>query len=460
MLNTILNDFIRDEYPQIKTNIPGEKSKDWSKKLKQFESPHLTYIDDDFPIFWESANSCIIKDVDGNSFIDLNAGFAVSGVGHSNPIIVETIKQQSEKLIHCMGDVHPSSAKIMLGEKLAEITPGDLRQCIFSTSGSDAVDAALKTAIKYTGKSKFISFSGAYHGLTTGALNVTKHNKFRTPFLNQISDNSITLPYPVETTLPYYEPNNFKTLDNYIDFIDWNLSHGGSAWNNIAGIILEPIQGRGGILVPKKGFLKALRDICDRNNIPLILDEIYTGMGRTGKWFACEYESVCPDIMILGKALGGGLPIGACIGTEKIMSAWGDSKGEAEFTHTFTGHPLTMTVGLKVIDIISELMPHINQLSNIFNNEIDDLINEYDILAEKRGLGLMWGIEVVKNENNSIKPDSKLAFDIVKKSLNKGLIMLTGGVFSNVLCFTPPYVISENQIKYSLDLIGAILDEV
>ena len=453
-----MND-IKYELPYIKTDIPGEKSKKWAHRLKKSESPNLTYVDQDFPIFWEKASGCLIEDVDGNILLDLNASFAVAGVGHSHPEIVKTIYEQSIKIIHGMGDVHPSTEKVILAEKLQDITPNNLNKCIFSNSGSDAVDAALKTAIKYTGKNQFISFSGAYHGLNTGALQVTAHEHFRKSFTAQLFGESVILPYPNKSDIIYNKPKNYDD-DSLINFLDWNLSHKASGYDNIAGIILEPIQGRGGIMIPSKKFIKNLKDLCLKHKILMIFDEIYTGMGRTGTMFASNYFNVVPDILIIGKALGGGLAIGACIATDEVMDAWGNSKGEAEYTHTFTGHPLTMAVGTKVIEIIKNLLPNVKKRSILFEEELNKLKEKYDFIREIRGIGLMWGMEIVKSNELIDEPDKNKAIMIMKKALKNGLILLTSGVNSNVITFTPPYIITEQQIKFSFEVIDKICKDL
>jgi 4-aminobutyrate aminotransferase-like enzyme len=239
--------------------------------LHRFESPNVTYVALDFPVFWEKAAGCWVTDVDGNTYLDMTAAFGVAAVGHSNPKVVAAIKKQSERLIHGMGDVHPSDVKVRLCERISNhVTPKNSTeqwQVILGQNGSDAVEAALKTARLATGKPGIIAFTGGYHGLSYGALNVTARSDFRSPFSDQLGSFVRHLPYGCD-----------------IDMLNEEI-----AGNNIGAVIVEPIQGRGGIVVPPRGWLAAVAACARSHGALFICDEIFTGWGRTGNWFAHRY---------------------------------------------------------------------------------------------------------------------------------------------------------------------------
>jgi 4-aminobutyrate aminotransferase / (S)-3-amino-2-methylpropionate transaminase / 5-aminovalerate transaminase len=405
---------------------PGPKSRALAAALRQFESPNVTFVADDgsFPIFWEEAHGCTVTDADGQSYLDLTAAFGVASIGHTNPAVAAAIAAQAQKLIHGMGDVHPSRVKVALAQKLSERTPGDLGGALLGTSGGDAVEAALKTARVFTGKPGVVAFTGGYHGLNLGALAVTWRADFREPFAGQIAPFAVHKPYgEFLTELP----------------------------DGVGAVLVEAIQGRGGIVVPPPGWLESLRALCEKSGAVLILDEIFTGWGRTGDWFACEHEGVVPDILCVGKALGGGLPISACLARPEVMAAWGVSTGEALHTSTFLGNPLCCAAALAALTELERLdAPALaRERGAFFIEQLERLQSQFPTkIRGVRGRGLMLGIQLT----------GAFAGELMVKLLHRGVIVLPAGA-GDILEFTPPFVISEEEIVHAVTQLELVLSE-
>ncbi len=418
--------------PVIRTAIPGPESLKLARELHQWESRNVTFIDAEgrFPVFWESAQDCLVTDVDGNVFLDLTAAFGVAAVGHTNRRVAAAIAYQAGRLIHGMGDVHPTRLKVELARKVVEHTPGDLGGVIFGANGGDAVEAALKTARLYTGKSGVIAFEGGYHGLNYGALAVTSRADFRDPFAGQVPTFATHLPYMCS-----------------IEDIEAALRAGA---DTIGAVIVEPIQGRGGIVVPPRGWLADLSQLCTRYGVLLIADEIFTGWGRTGDWFACDHDGVVPDILCIGKAMGGGFPISACVAKPEIMASWGDSTGEALHTSTFLGSPLGCAAALAAIGEIEDRnLPHrAKRIGDYFKERLTELFARHPgIIVEVRGRGLMLGLRFAHRAT---------ALNLVYTLLQRGLIVLPAGA-GDILEFVPPLIIEKEQIDFAVSAIDAAL---
>ena len=420
--------------PVIRTAIPGPESLKLARELHQWESRNVTFIDAEgrFPVFWESAQDCLVTDVDGNVFLDLTAAFGVAAVGHTNHRVAAAIADQAGRLIHGMGDVHPTRLKVELARKIVEHTPGDLGGVIFGANGGDAIEAALKTARLYTGKSGVIAFAGGYHGLNYGALAVTSRADFRDPFVGQVPTFA--------THLPYLSP---------IEDIETALRAGA---DTIGAVIVEPIQGRGGIVEPPRDWLANLSCLCSRRGVLLIADEIFTGWGRTGDWFACDHDGVVPDILCIGKAMGGGFPISACVAKPEIMVAWGDSTGEALHTSTFLGSPLGCAAALAAIAELEErnLPQRAKVIGDYFKERLNELSARHPgIIVEVRGRGLMLGLRFAERAT---------ALNLVYTLLQCGLIVLPAGA-GDILEFVPPLIIEKEQIDFTVSAIDAALTE-
>jgi 4-aminobutyrate aminotransferase-like enzyme len=296
--------------PDIITEIPGPRSRRMAARLRAVESPDATAFSDDFPVVWSEARACNVWDVDGNRYLDLVAGFGAAALGHAHHAVVDAVSRQAARLLHGMGDVHPTEIRLKLSERIESIapTPGPWK-AIYGLNGSDAVEAALKTAALATERPGVIAFDGGYHGLSLGALAVTSGEKFREGFDGLLPPHAVTFPYPGFLDESAEEAR--LLLKEIQEFLDTERGQ------TIGAVIVEPLAGRGGVVTPPKNFLPGLRKLCDRNKLILIFDEIFTGVGRTGRWFACEHESVAPDLLLIGKALGGGAPISVCLGMRR-----------------------------------------------------------------------------------------------------------------------------------------------
>jgi 4-aminobutyrate aminotransferase/(S)-3-amino-2-methylpropionate transaminase len=409
---------VKEFLPLLKTRIPGPKSRTLARQLRRYESRNITYVSEHWPIFWQRAAGANVWDVDGNRYVDLTAAFGVASVGHSNPRVVKAIQVQAGKLLHAMGDVHPNELKLKLARDLVALTFGRWNKSegrvVFANSGAEAVEVALKTAAIHTKRPGVIAFEGAYHGLTYGALDTTWRADFRKPFSGQLGHFTAHVPF-----------GRLPDVANIQDF---------------GAVIVESILGRGGIVVPPDDFLPKLRRFCDEHGLLLILDEIYTGFCRTGRWFACEHSGAVPDLVCVGKAMAAGFPISACIGRAKVMDSWPESQGEAIHTSTFMGNPLGCAAALASIGEMKRLK------LDARSRELGEwLATRLARIGKVRGRGLMLGLEVGD------------AVPIVEKLLQRGVLVLPEGSQGEVLGLTPPLVITKRQLNFCLEALALVL---
>ncbi|MFY9779165.1 MAG: aspartate aminotransferase family protein, partial [Candidatus Baltobacteraceae bacterium] len=332
-----------DELESIVTPIPGPRSQALAAALRATEPRGVTYLADDFPVFWESGSGALVTDVDGNRYLDFTSAFGVATTGHANPAVARAVAEQAARLPHGMGDVHPSAPKARLLEKLASLAPVDGAKTFLCCNGSDSIEFALKTALLVTGEPNVLSFAGAYHGLSYGALEVSGIPKFRKPWRKQLREGTSFLKFPD----PREPRSNERALEAAAKALRKDRS--------IGAVLVEPIQGRAGVVVPPDGFLAGLRALCTERDTLLIVDEIYTGFGRTGRLFECQRENVRPDLLCVGKALAGGFPLSAAIASNEAANAWAPSAGEALHTSTFLGNPLGCAAALANLAEIERL---------------------------------------------------------------------------------------------------------
>jgi 4-aminobutyrate aminotransferase-like enzyme len=420
-------------------------------RLRDYESRNVTFIESDgsWPVVWERARGAHVWDADGRKYLDLTAAFGVAAAGHANPSVVRAGQLQMEKLLHAMGDVHPHALKALLARELSRLTFGRWRfsklnrgKVIFCNSGFEAVEAVLKTAMLATNRRGVIAFEGAYHGLGYGALNATHREHFRGPFLAQLGGFAKFAAYP---TTP-------KQLKRSIAQVRALLEDGG-----IGAILVEPVQARGGIQIPPATFLPTLRRLCNEQGALLILDEIYTGFGRTGKWFACEHTRTPPDLICLGKALTGGFPLSACVGRADLMdAAWPVSGGEAIHTSTFLGHPVGCAMALAQVAEIRahNLVYRSAVLGNYLLRMLRTTLKSPELQISVRGLGLMAGVELrLAGGVSATLP----ALRAIKNLLHAGFIFLPEGPHANVISFTPPLTITRPQLAGAVKALAGVL---
>ncbi len=418
--------------------------------LRDHESRNILFVEPDgsWPIVWERACGVHVWDAAGKKYLDLTAAFGVAAAGHANANVVRAGQKQMGKLLHAMGDVHPHARKAELARELSRLTferwtKNQTGKVIFSNSGFEAVESALKTAMLATGKSGIIAFAGGYHGLGYGALNATHREHFRQPFRSQLRAFGHFAKFPSTKT-------DLKPLELSLRKIFRR--------KKIGAMLVEPMQARGGINNPPPGFLKLLRTLCDESGALLILDEIYTGFGRTGKWFACEHSRVVPDLICLGKALTGGFPLSACVGRADVMdAAWPASNGEAIHTSTFLGHPVGCAMALAQIAELEKLkLPErAAELGKFLLDELASIKKlKLKVQISTRGVGLMVGVELTLPDG---KPATAVALTAIKKLLHRGYIFLPEGEHANVISFTPPLTISKAQLADAVAELKMVL---
>ena len=425
--------------PLLKTAIPGPRSLELAERLRRCESRNVTFLADDWPVFWERAEGVNVWDADGNRYLDFTAAFGVAGLGHTREESRLALAAQASVLLHAMGDVHPTELKVRLCEKLSALTferwGAGTGKVILGNSGFEAVEAALKTALLHTGKRGVIAFRGGYHGLGFGALAAGGIPFFREPFRSQLADFATLLPFPTE--------------ESELAALRVELERAFHE-QNVGAILVEPIQGRGGCVVPPREFLRFLREVCDAHGALLIADEILTGFNRTGALFACEHSAVVPDLVCLGKALTGGFPLSACVGRADIMDAWPLSNGEALHTSTFLGNPLGCAMALSSLEKHAD--PAVARLVCKRGEKLRTALT--DAGQPVRGMGLMLGMELLKQNG---QPDGERAISVIKHALRDGLLLLADSPTANVLSFTPPFDISDNEIAFLAKWLRAAL---
>jgi len=416
--------------PALVTEVPGPRSRALASRLARVESRNVTCLAPEPPIFWERAHAANVWDADGNCYLDLSGAFGVANAGHAHPRVVEAVAQQAQQLLHGMGDIHPPRAKVELLEALCARFPGGgPARAVLSSSGSDAVETALKTALLATGRPGVIAFEGSYHGVSLGALDTTDREDFRRPFRARLPEATVFARYGA------------------LEDVERAARECTQA---VGALLAEPVQGRGGERVPPEGFLAGLRRLCDRNGWLLVLDEIYTGFGRTGRWFACEHEGVVPDLLCLGKGLASGMPVSACVGRAEVMDAWPPSRGEALHTQTFLGHPPGCAAALASLAVLEEegLVERAAETGARALAFLRTAAAGKASVREVRGRGLMLGIAC---------HDGATALRACERALRRGLICLPSGPGGEVVSVTPPLCIEEDLL---VDALGTLLEEL
>lgn len=414
-------------------NVVRRRSAELAKRLAKYEQRNVTFLEN-FPIFWESAGGATVTDVDGNHYLDCTSAFGVANAGHANARVISAIAEQSGRLLHGMGDVHPTAIRVRLFERLARIVPPQLTKTFLATTGSEAIEAALKTAMLATGKHAFAAYHGGYHGLSFGALSVAGIERFRAPFSAALCAEPLLLDYPRTATSSADEAVSRTRTALY-------------ARDDIAALVVEPIQGRAGCIVPPHGYLAEVNACCRELGIAMIVDEIYTGFGRTGNWFAIDREGIVPDILCIGKAMGSGVPISAAIGRAHVMDAWPPSTGEALHTSTYLGSPLGCAAALATIDEMErlDLPARASRLGARLGRRLETLRYHRNV-ADVRGRGLLWGVEL---------HDAATARTVVETALHNGVLLLQSGADGATLAIAPPLVIEEGDLDRATDVIEA-----
>jgi len=435
------------KHPHIKTELPGPKARELLARDAAVVSPSYPR---DYPFVMSHGRGAEIWDVDGNRFLDFAAGIAVCSTGHSHPQVVAAIKDAADRFLHISSD-YWHEGQIRLGERINELSPmKEPVMSFFAQSGTEAVEGALKLARYVTGRPRFIGFLGGFHGRTMGSLSFTS-SKYT-------QQKGFFPTMPGVTHVPY--PNNYRPLlagddqgQAVLRYIEEVLFTSNVPPSEVAAILVEPIQGEGGYLVPPDGFLAGLRALCDRHGILLIFDEVQSGIGRTGKMFACQHWDVAPDIMSLAKGLGSGLPIGMVVAKKAIMSKW--TRGA--HGNTYGGNPICCAAALATIELVAGgLVGNAARIGEYFLGRLRELAARHDAIGQVRGKGLMIGMELVADRATR-KPARELCDALITRAYHNGLILLSCG--QSTVRFMPPLMITEADVDEAVALVELSLKE-
>jgi 4-aminobutyrate aminotransferase len=437
-----------DFQPLLKTALPGPLTQAIIEKDNQYISTSYTR---GYPLCIESGEGPMVIDPDGNRFLDFCAGIAVCSTGHSHPEIVKVIQEQAAKFLHMSGTDFYYRVMSDLAEKLAELSPGDNeKRVFFGNSGAEAVEGAIKLARYYTGRKKLISFFGAFHGRTMGALSLCASKSLQKSRFAPLVPDVMHAHYPNSYRCPFNGGDHVcdpvECGEAALDYIKEYLFKMTVMPDEVAAFIVEPIQGEGGYIVPPANFLLGLQELAHQHGILIIADEVQAGVGRTGKMWASQlFEGFDPDILCSAKGLASGLPLGAVIAKRHIMS-WPPG------THasTFGGNPVSCAAALKTLDLVENgLRQNATQVGNSIKARLAQLDAKYDVIGQVRGEGLMIGVEMVKSKASREKhPD--LRDRIVDDCFEQGLLIL--GCGQNSIRFSPPLVIQEEHAQVAMDI--------
>ena len=435
--------------PRLLTALPGPKAKQVVERDAKFMSPSFTR---DYPLVAKSGRGAMVEDVDGNVFLDFAAGIAVCSTGHCHPKVVAAIQKQAAELIHMSGTDFYYESLPLLAERLAKTVPGaEDKKVFFTNSGTEAIEGAVKLARYATKRDKMIAFYGCFHGRTMGSLSLTASKSTQRKGFGSLLGGVEHIPYPYAYRCALgHEPETcgeeiLETLENQIFKRLFDATE-------VAGIIIEPIQGEGGYVPAPKFFLQELQRICRQHGIMLITDEVQSGMGRTGKWWAFEHAGIEPDIITSAKGIASGMPLGAIIARSSVMDWKPGSHGT-----TFGGNPVCLAASLATMDLIEGgLMENARKMGKYIFERTADWTNKFKIVGDVRGKGLMVGIEFVRDQRTKERA-ADLRNAIVDRAFHKGLLVLGAG--ENSLRLSPPLLIDEEQADFAVRTLEGCIRE-
>jgi 4-aminobutyrate aminotransferase len=441
----------RTDLPRLITALPGPRAQELIARDHAVLSPSYTRP---YPLAVERGEGAIVKDIDGNRFLDFNAGIAVVATGHSHPRVVAAIQQQAEKLLHMSGTDFYYSNMVELAEKLAALAPGDaLRRVYFGNSGTEAIEAAMKMARYSTGRQQFIAFFGSFHGRTLGALSLTGSKSIQKKGFSPLLPGVHHVPYPNCYRCPFGQTPDGCAVECIKHIENVLIKHVVPA-DEIAAIFFEPVQGEGGYVVPPQKFVDELQELTRRHRILLVFDEVQSGMGRTGKMFAAEHFNAEPDILALAKGIASGMPLSATIARADVMQ-W----RPGAHASTFGGNPVCIAASLATIELLEqELIDNAARMGRHIMGRIMGRIGDwprrFPIVGDVRGLGLMIGIELVRDQATKERaPDLRDELELM--AFHRGLLVLGCGPNSIRLC--PPLVITKDQADFAVDTLEECL---
>lgn len=432
------------DLPDIRITPPGPASRSAFDRLERVECPafgHRREAREEAsgvnmtPVFFTSGKGANLFDVDGNRYVDLAAGFGSVLLGHGAPTVARALEAQADRMLQALGDLYSADIKVALLERLASIHPGQSPRVLLCQSGSDAVSAALKTCVLATGKPGVVAFEGSYHGLGYGPLAACGlRESYRAPFAAQLNPHVTFAPYPKADT----------DLDASLSAVEKALARG-----DVGAVLVEPILGRGGVVVPPNAFLTGLSELAHRHGALVIADEIWTGLGRTGAMLRSSAAGASADVVVVGKGLGGGLAISACIAPDAVMQAWARG-GQVVHTSTHAGAPLPCAVAIAVLDSLRfrRLVPNAAEVGARTKAYLQGVLAGAPGVVDVRGQGLMLGVAF---ENGA------LALRVMHRMLELGYIVTTGGLEGEVIVWTPALTIAEEQLTAAADAMKAAL---
>jgi 4-aminobutyrate aminotransferase/(S)-3-amino-2-methylpropionate transaminase len=431
--------------PELRTQVPGPLSRRAAERLAQVESPSVDARRllraresgrEMAPIVYASGEGANVVDLDGNRYVDMAAGFGALLLGHRPAAVSRAVAAQSERLWLALGDLFGSDAKAELCERVASLYPEPGARVMLGSSGADAVTAALKTAVLATGKPGVVAFEGAYHGLSHGPLAACGFKpSFRAPFAEQLNGHVSFAPYPADDA----------ALGRTLEAVEAALRS-----DDVGCVLVEPVLGRGGCVEPPASLLPELRRLCDARGVLLVADEIWTGLGRAGAWLATVDRGVVPDVMCLGKGLGGGLPVSACVGSARAMAAWGAHGGTTIHTATHFGAPLACAAALATLDELRDrgLVERSRQVGDRWRARLRERTLGRGV-ASVRGQGMMVGVV--------LEGGAARTLDVSRGLLERGWIVVTGGAAGDVLTLTPALDIDEVLLDGFVEALAGVL---
>ncbi|MED3561108.1 4-aminobutyrate--2-oxoglutarate transaminase [Bacillus xiapuensis] len=441
------------KYVKLQTAIPGPKSQELLESRNQYVPKAIS---NNIQSFVKKAQGAIVEDVDGNTYIDFAGAIGTLNVGHSHPRVVRALQEQASQFIHTGFNVMMYESYIKLAERLCKLAPGNFaKQAAFFNSGAEAVENAVKIARKYTKRQGIISFTRGFHGRTLMTMTMTskvKPYKFEFgPFAPEV----YKAPYPYVYRRPdgmSEEQYSRMIIEQFEQFLVSDV-----APETIAAVVMEPVQGEGGFIVPDIKFVQRVREICSQYGILFVADEIQTGFARTGKYFAIEHFGVEPDLITISKSMGAGVPISGVIGRAEVM----DAAEVGEIGGTYSGSPLGCRAALTVLDIIDSenLNERAEKLGNRVIEKMELLAERFDCIGDVRGLGAMCAMEIVKDRQLKT-PDKETVGKIVKAAGERGLLLLSAGIFSNVIRILMPLTITDEQLEEGLEILEESMEAV
>ncbi|OIK11881.1 4-aminobutyrate--2-oxoglutarate transaminase [Bacillus sp. MUM 116] len=441
------------KYVKLQTAIPGPKSQELLESRNQYVPKAIS---NNIQSFVKKAQGAIVEDVDGNTYIDFAGAIGTLNVGHSHPRVVRALQEQASQFIHTGFNVMMYESYIKLAERLCKLAPGNFaKQAAFFNSGAEAVENAVKIARKYTKRQGIISFTRGFHGRTLMTMTMTskvKPYKFEFgPFAPEV----YKAPYPYVYRRPEgmsEEQYSNMMIEQFEQFLVSDV-----APETVAAVVMEPVQGEGGFIVPDIKFVQRVREICSQYGILFVADEIQTGFARTGKYFAIEHFGVEPDLITISKSMGAGVPISGLIGRAEIM----DAAEVGEIGGTYSGSPLGCRAALTVLDIIDS--EHLNERAEKLGNRVIEkmelLAERFDCIGDVRGLGAMCAMEIVKDRQLKT-PDKETVGKIVKAAGERGLLLLSAGIYSNVIRILMPLTITDEQLEEGLEILEESMEAV